>query len=146
MNRITQPPPADVPGTAERPSSSHGRLILFALLALLLIGGGIGLTIALSGKSGKDDGEDRRDSRGRDKKNEGPICNDDKDPKGFARLEFGDPIEVPFKRRFLDALSEKQIPDIEQYPWQPKELVAVLGEHRMRGTQFALLPDGKTIA
>src|SRR5262245_17974783 len=30
----------------------------------------------------------------------------------------------------LDKLDAKQIPELDRFDWQPKELVAVLGEHR----------------
>src|SRR5262249_35979975 len=33
-------------------------------------------------------------------------------------------------RSLLDKLDPQQIPRDERFPWQPKELVAVLGEHR----------------
>jgi WD40 repeat protein len=49
----------------------------------------------------------------------------------------------------LDKLSPKAIPAVERYDWQPKELVAVLGEHRGRmGAAAECLvfgPDGKFI-
>jgi serine/threonine protein kinase len=49
-----------------------------------------------------------------------------------------------------DHLDPKTIPESERFPWQPKELVAVLGEHRGRlwssATRFSFSPDGKTIA
>jgi WD40 repeat protein len=49
----------------------------------------------------------------------------------------------------LDKLSPKAIPASERYDWQPKELVAVLGEHRGRMGAVAeclvFSPDGKFI-
>src|SRR5262249_19459850 len=50
----------------------------------------------------------------------------------------------------LDKLDPKNIPAAERFPWQPKELVAVLGEHRRRhlfGVQeVAYSGDGRWIA
>jgi WD40 repeat protein len=49
----------------------------------------------------------------------------------------------------LDKLDPKKIPELDRFDWQPKELVAVLGEHRGRhaGGSSALVvtPDGKTV-
>jgi WD40 repeat protein len=49
----------------------------------------------------------------------------------------------------LDSLDPTGIPVLERYDWQPKELVAVLGEHRGRhggvAECVAFTPDGKTI-
>lgn len=50
----------------------------------------------------------------------------------------------------LDKLDPKAIPESERFPWQPKELVAVLGEHRGRHwsvvNQLAWSRDGKFVA
>jgi len=50
----------------------------------------------------------------------------------------------------FDALDPARIPAAERFPWQPKELVAVLGEHRQRywaPTRYLRVsPDGKQIA
>src|SRR5262245_5772744 len=143
MASNVQPQPARA-GVPPQPPPNRRRLLLAALLALLLLGGGIGLAIALRGKSdgsGKDGGPRPGDST-----EDEEVCSDDKDPKGLFPLEFGDPIRVSFSRKGLDALSEKPIPEVEKYPWQPKELVAVLGEHRMRGSHVAVLAGGKTLA
>lgn len=49
----------------------------------------------------------------------------------------------------LDLLDPKTIPPLEKYPWQPKELAAVLGEHLGRhGTAVSAVaysPDGKLV-
>jgi WD40 repeat protein len=74
------------------------------------------------------------------------VCSDDADPKTLEPLDFGPAVEIPFSRAALDALEKKPIPPLEVFPWQPDNLVAVLGEHRMRGDLFALHPDGKTLA
>src|SRR5262249_4066014 len=53
-------------------------------------------------------------------------------------------------RSLLDNRDPQQIPRDERFPWQPKELVAVLGEHRQRhwgavnGVAFS--PDGQRVA
>jgi WD40 repeat protein len=50
----------------------------------------------------------------------------------------------------LDKLSASAIPKLERFDWQPKELVAVLGEHRGRQGNYAysvaFSSDGKIIA
>src|SRR5262249_51244753 len=50
----------------------------------------------------------------------------------------------------LDRLEAANIPDLERLDWQPKELVAVLGSHRLRhqaaGVRVALSADGKRLA
>jgi WD40 repeat protein len=50
----------------------------------------------------------------------------------------------------LDKLDAKAIPALDRFDWQPKELVAVLGEHRGRHGQAVTCvvysPDGKTVA
>jgi eukaryotic-like serine/threonine-protein kinase len=61
-------------------------------------------------------------------------------------IVIGEPIRVRFDSRWLDALDPAKIPAVERYSWQPKELVAVLGEHRLRGVLVAIRPDGKQIA
>jgi WD40 repeat protein len=49
----------------------------------------------------------------------------------------------------LDHLDPRSIPELEKFPWQPKELVAVLGEHRGRhGAAVACVafsPDGSMV-
>jgi WD40 repeat protein len=50
----------------------------------------------------------------------------------------------------LDKLDPTAIPSLERFDWQPKELVAVLGEHRGRqgsiAQSVAYSPDGKMVA
>src|SRR5262249_5314620 len=64
---------------------------------------------------------------------------------GTGAFEFTPPPPGP-----LDALDPAKIPAQERFPWQPKELVAVLGEHRQRHWGrvqcVAYSPDGKRIA
>jgi WD40 repeat protein len=63
------------------------------------------------------------------------------------------PIPAPPRaggRSPLDELDPASIPAEERFAWQPKELVAVLGEHRLRHwsgvKDVAISPDGKWIA
>jgi predicted Ser/Thr protein kinase len=56
---------------------------------------------------------------------------------------------VPETGSPLDRLDPAQIPAEERFAWQPKELVAVLGEHRQRLWNYvaglAVTPDGKQL-
>jgi WD40 repeat protein/anti-sigma factor RsiW len=64
---------------------------------------------------------------------------------GRASFQFTPPPPGP-----LDELDPSKIPAEERFAWQPKELVAVLGEHRQRHwgqvQSVAYSPDGKLIA
>jgi WD40 repeat protein len=62
------------------------------------------------------------------------------------------PAERPQQQRavnVLDRLDALGIPEVERYPWQPKELVAVLGEHRGRHQAalagLAISADGQKV-
>jgi WD40 repeat protein len=138
-----QAPPAMKPASV-RPRSRRGLfLAAVLLLLLLLLGGGFlawrgGATHPEADRNTQTPGESTPDSR--------VICSDDSDPKYLEQLEFGPPIQTPFDRSLLDGLRPEAIPEIERYPWQPPELVAVLGEHRMRGSLVAASPDGKLLA
>ncbi len=50
----------------------------------------------------------------------------------------------------LDRLDPKDVPLLDRYPFQPKELVAVIGEHRQRHgslvSAVAVRPDGRMVA
>src|SRR4029077_19224723 len=50
----------------------------------------------------------------------------------------------------LDRLDHSQIPALQVYPWQPKELVAVIGEHQWKHWQavrcLVISPNGKMVA
>jgi WD40 repeat protein len=114
---------------------------------LLLLGGGVGAAFWLHHRSTDPEGTGPSSGARKDgSQAQRPACSDDDDPKYLEPLDFGPPIRVPFDRSALNALSERPIPALEAYPWQPAALVAVLGEHRMRGNLFALSPDGKTLA
>ena len=58
--------------------------------------------------------------------------------------------QSPLARSPLDSLDSKTIAADEHFPWQPKELVAVLGKHRGRpwnsSRAYAVSPDGKVLA
>jgi WD40 repeat protein len=66
---------------------------------------------------------------------------------GLARSTFEFKPPPP---GLLDQLDPAKIPAAERFPWQPKELVAVLGEHRGRPWDavvcVAFSPDGKRAA
>ena len=141
--------------TKAQPSAASGApparrrgWLLALLLLLLLIGGGAGGAwwFAHGGASGKGDGGTANGNQPTPDPVSLPVCSDDADPKYLERLDFGPPLETRFDRNRFDALPNRPIPDLEKYPWQPPELVAVLGEHRMRGQLFAASPDGKLLA
>ncbi len=137
-------PPTD----AGSPSASPRRLGWLLALLLLLLGGGAGGAwwwLHREGAAGP--GRETTAANGpRADPVKPPACSDDADPKYLEHLEFGPPVETRFDRKYLDALPQRPIPEIEKYPWQPAELVAVLGEHRMRGQLVASSPDGKLLA
>jgi WD40 repeat protein len=122
---------------------------LLALLLLLLVSA-VGGGVLWWQKRGKASGSLNNENQGvntpRSPVTQRPACSDDDDPKVLEPLDFGPPISVCFDRSLLDSLASKPIPPLEQYPWQPKGLVAVLGEHRMRGNLLAVSPDGKSLA
>jgi WD40 repeat protein len=71
------------------------------------------------------------------------------EPAGPARSASSFRFEPPPPGP-LDRLDPAQIPATERFDWQPKELVAVLGEHRGRHwtdqRHVAVSPDGKLVA
>jgi WD40 repeat protein len=122
---------------------------LVALAALLLVAAGGGTALWLHDGGGQPGEEaDGRSGGNREASDTSalPACSDEDDPKYYDPLDFGPPIQVPFDRRPLDALARRPLPVEEVYPWQPEGLVAVLGEHRMRGSAFAVSPDGSLLA
>jgi WD40 repeat protein len=121
-----------------------------ALLALLLLAGG-GVVAVWWYQHGKGNPADSGLARGDSGRNfddpRRPSCSDTSSIKTLDDLEFGDSVRVKFDPKLLDAIESDSIPEVERYPsWQPPGLVAVLGEHRMRGTVLAASPDGKTLA
>jgi WD40 repeat protein len=60
------------------------------------------------------------------------------------------PAAIPGAITTLDNLDAQQIPTMERFAWQPKELVAVIGSHRWRNwgmmNAVAFSPGGATIA
>src|SRR5262249_41743866 len=71
-----------------------------------------------------------------------------------AREELADarkprPKEDAVAANPLDGLDPDRIPAAERFPWQPKELVAVIGEHRGRNwgyvSQLAWSADGQFV-
>lgn len=132
----------------EEPSPAPGsrkRMVVLAALLLLLIGGVVGGALWWNGK-GKDEGPPPASNVPPPGPVAGEECSDDDDPKYLDPLDFGPPIEVAYDRSVLEALADRPIPDIETYPWQPQGLVAVLGEHRMRGNRVAASPDRTQLA
>ncbi|MCI0683816.1 MAG: WD40 repeat domain-containing serine/threonine-protein kinase [Gemmataceae bacterium] len=69
----------------------------------------------------------------------------DKKLAALLIIPSGDPPPSP-----LDKLDPAKIPAAQRFPWQPRELVAVIGEHRQRHwgdcTALAFSPDGKYAA
>jgi WD40 repeat protein len=149
MNGKTSPPLL-LAHVHVRPAPRRGRgwLLALLLLLLLLLAGGLGGAFwwrghaaPLSRETGPDPDAGTTGSKARLS-----VCSDEDDPKYLEHLDFGPPIDVPLERRFLDALPGRPLPPLEVYPWQPRELVAILGEHRMRGNLIAASPDGKLLA
>jgi WD40 repeat protein len=118
---------------------------LLLLLLILLVSAGAVLSWQLAPGRGPDVGGAGQ-PRGPAGAVRPPDCSDDRDPKYLEPLEFGDPVVVPLARRPLEGLARTPLPAVEVYPWQPENLVAVLGEHRMRGHLFASSPDHQTLA
>src|SRR5262245_32794247 len=69
-----------------------------------------------------------------------PCGQEDRRPEvsAFMRRRIGTPAATQAGELLhrlpspLDHLDAKTIPELERFSWQPKELVAVLGEHRGR--------------
>src|SRR5689334_7467565 len=143
MNGKTSPPSPSALAPA-RPAARRGWGWLLALLLLVLLAGGLGGAWWWRGRMaapGPGQGGNGTQVPADDSQSKLPLCSDEDDPKYLEHLEFGPPIEVRLDRRFLDALPGRPLPAGEVYPWQPKELVAILGEHRMRGNLMAASPD-----
>jgi WD40 repeat protein len=143
--------PVAVPVAAPRRPPQRrrrGAWLLLALLALLLLGGAAGVAVWwYPGDDVAGAASDRRAAAtGRDAPPASLGCSDTSDLKALDDLNFGPSVRAPFDPGALDALKGKPIPAAELYSWQPPGLVAVLGEHRMRGTVLAASPDGTLLA
>src|SRR5262249_17793020 len=73
----------------------------------------------------------------------------EKDGKVVAKVP-AQPVSPPLAASPFDALDPAKIPAAERFAWEPKELVAVLGEHRQRHwghvKALAASPDGRQVA
>lgn len=114
--------------SASAPKAEEGRFfrvpVLLIVLFLLILGGGI--AFLAWNWSGKEEPA-------------GPG-----QPNGFQ-------AQSAWEHSPLDKLDAGSIPQAERFAWQPKELVAILGEHRgrhygMAVRSAAFSPDGQTIA
>ncbi|MFO0965179.1 MAG: serine/threonine-protein kinase [Gemmataceae bacterium] len=120
---------------SEMGRSSGGKRVYLTLAALLvlLLGGGL-VALQFMGGNGKEQNDP-------DKDKSGSLA-----LPGPKTLDFGPPIVATFDPKYLDALDPAKIPPLERFDGQPKELVGVLGEHRLRGSVIAVSPDGSLIA
>jgi serine/threonine protein kinase/WD40 repeat protein len=143
-------PSATPPVAAARPRRRR-TWIAAAVLLPLLIGGGVVATIVIRIKrpDGKeieikvpDDNTVVVEKNGKVLAKVGP---DAAKPPAPAK-----PAVVAAGPSSLDKLDPTQIPASERFDWQPKQLVAVLGEHRQRhwgaASGVAVSRDGKHIA
>jgi hypothetical protein len=119
--------PANPHGTAVPPARRRRRALLAAALAALTVALGLGVWLWKGKEKTKEADADGRPNEG-------------------ESLGLGEPVRVPFDSQWLDRLDAANIPPGERYDWQPKELCAVLGEHRLRGDMIAVSPDGRTLA
>ena len=148
MNGNVRTRAAHAPPSA-RSASSRGRgWLILTLLVLFAVGatGGAWWYVRIRPNDPNETTPAGPDLGSNEPKTEPDSCSDDVDPKYLERLEFGPPVEVPFQRGPLDGLSDRPLPPLEVFPWQPRGLVAVFGEHRMRGYLLATSPDGKQLA
>jgi WD40 repeat protein len=138
---------SSAPGGSSLPGQeSRGkRRWLLALLALLFVGGGIatGVALFLSSKPRVTTQQEKHGDTGR---SQAQPSDDEEDDKTLDTITFGPSIRATFNPDFLNALDPAKIPEIERYYWQPDGLVALFGEHRMRGTLVAVSPDNKLVA
>jgi WD40 repeat protein len=119
--------------------------LLLALLALLFVGGGIatGVVLILGQKPRVTTQKENHDDTGR---LEAAPSDDSDVDKTLDTITLGPSIRATFNPDLLNALDPAKIAEIERYDWQPDRLVAVFGEHRMRGTLVAVSPDNKRVA
>ncbi len=125
---------------------SHGkRRWLLVLLALMVVAGGIATAVVLI-LAQKPRVTTQKETHGDTGPATVPPSDDPQDDKTLDTIAFGPSIRAKFNPDLLNALDPTKIPEIERYAWQPDELVAVFGEHRMRGTLVAVSPDNKLVA
>jgi hypothetical protein len=146
MLRLAPPeqPPARTPCPRRR-----RRWLLIAAGLLILVGGGyLGQQIVI--RLTDDKGNVREVPVLPGEKIELVVRPDTKQPAEEKTSAATTPKPEPPRvvgRSPLDELDPASIPADERFAWQPKELVAVLGEHRMRHWSFlrdvAISPDGK---
>ena len=139
---------ASAPVEAAPPPKGRRRAAwLLALLALLLLAGGGGLAVWWKAGGGGLGAGHAGDTLAHIDPPPKGGCSDTSDLKVLDDLDFGKPVRASFDSTFLDTLrNNKKIPELEVYPWLPTNLIAVLGEHRMRGSLIAVSPDGTEIA
>ncbi len=139
--------PSSAPDASSLPAQeSRGkRRWLLVLLALLLVVGGIatGVVLILAQNRPVTTHKEIPADTGLSTV---PPSDDPEDDKTLDTIAFGPSIRATFNPDLLNALDPRKIPEIERYDWQPDELVAVFGEHRMRGTLVAVSPDSKLVA
>ncbi len=140
------PAPAERPAAVAPPPRRRRAAWLLVVLALLLLGGAASVGCWWHFSEPNSDNRAGAGSSERDLPPPVEGCSDTSDLKVLDDLVFGPSVRAPFDPKTLDALKDKPIPEVEVYPWQPPGLVAVLGEHRMRGAVIAASPDGKQIA
>jgi WD40 repeat protein/serine/threonine protein kinase/tetratricopeptide (TPR) repeat protein len=153
-----EPPPRPPP---VRPASqARGRVRNVALAAFVIVAAGLVLT-ELSGLTRLTApvrrlipaGVARDDSHATDKDRGQSDIRRDPQKSVVEETQTTDPkpagLALP-RLPVLDQLQESDIPPAERFPWQPRELVAVLGEHRQRHWDtirtVTFSPDGKLFA
>jgi WD40 repeat protein len=149
-NGVAEAPASAPPAPAAEPRRRRGWLLALLVLLLLAVLAGLSAWRFWPGSDGRP-GAGHGSTEGF---TASPKfgCSDTTDPadlKPLDDLEFGKSVRAEFDPKYLDALKGKPaaIPEVERYPaWQPRELVAILGEHRMRNTLVAANPDGTLLA
>jgi WD40 repeat protein/predicted Ser/Thr protein kinase len=119
------------------PPRRRGLLVSAALIGLLVAAAAVGIVIRLRTPDGKEINIEAPSGT------TVTIAAKDEDPKPPP------PPVVPVVSP-LDRLDPKDIPAADRFDWQPKDLVAVLGEHRLRhlsgNATVVFSPDGKMVA
>jgi WD40 repeat protein len=140
------PPAADMLAS---PSGGRKGLLLGGLAALVLAAAVILAIVFWPRPENKTEvgkgGPPPDDEPVRQKRPATRVDPDDTPPPKAERLKWGKPAHASFSPRWLDKFNGEDIPKLERFDWQPRGLVAVLGEHRLRGALVAVSPDGKTL-